>query len=117
MKKFIWTLKNRTLLYEILVERFGPFSTWNKTAYPEGKKEEFYELLTAFAKIVGANSADAVQQQIAWATTRQSTTNGHTLCLWQNKVVAYECGFISRKYIPKEALAEYPEQEHKDPAN
>ena len=110
----IWTFENRTLLYRTLVKRFGPYESWELKAYPKQDKEskkEYDKFCASFAVVVGANSDDAVKNQIAWAITTQDVTNGNTLCLWQNKVIAYETGFIPRNLIPCETLVRYDKSE------
>ena len=113
-KRIIWTATAHELLYEQLVEQFGPHSTWEHKHNPgHGKEKEYRKFLEAFAIVVGANSEHAVRVQIGWAfpivangTTRATGpgSDGKTpkKPIWpmQNMVAAYDAGFIDDSYIP-----------------
>ena len=102
--KEIWTGEARRLLYARVVELFGTYAKWEKSASPgRGLDRAFEKFCKDFAKVVGANSGDAVQHQIRFALPE--TANGS---YWEpslapnailNKAAAIEVGFIRRGQI------------------
>ena len=68
----IWTAAAHNLLYQELVKRFGKLPEWTTNNRPGRGLDLEYDLFCeSFAKIIGADSGDAVKQQIAFA--RQET--------------------------------------------
>ena len=100
----IWTGDVRRVLYRRLVENFGPLDSWEKTSSPGRNLDEaFDEFCKAFARVVGAKSAKAVQHQIRFAmpeTPRGSTWERHAQTAILNKAAALEAGFIEDKHLP-----------------
>jgi hypothetical protein len=100
----IWTGGARRLLYRRLVKLFGPYDQWKKTASPGGGKDtKFDEFCDGFAKVVGANSGDAVKHQIRFAlpeTQSGSTWESQAQNAILNKAAALEAGFIKDKHLP-----------------
>jgi hypothetical protein len=100
----IWTGDARRLLYGRLVKLFGPYDQWKKTSSPGGGKDtEFDEFCDGFAKVVGANSGDAVKHQVRFAlpeTQSGSTWGGQKQNAILNKAAALEAGFIRDKHLP-----------------
>ena len=90
-------------LYTALVNQFGPLSKWKTCKRPsddETINQRYKLLLDDFARKIGASPKAGPQCQINWAASKTIRPQ-YTLCGWENKVVAKECGFISGKLIPK----------------
>jgi len=108
----MWTLEAYLLLYTELVKQFGPYSEWKTSTCPFSDiidAEKYEKWVIAFATAVGANSGEAVKNQIAWAITKQDDINAlafATLFL-KNKTVAYECGFIGTGNMPSKISVGY----------
>lgn len=97
-----WTQELRTILYSRLVCEFGPYDSWGKVAYPDGKKDRFEEVLKElaayFTRLTGKRFEwTAVWQQMKWGTTRQGIIkNGGFAYLYiLNKAAALETEFLS----------------------
>jgi len=95
----IWTAAAHNLLYQELVKRFGKLPEWETNNRPGRGLDFEYDLFCeSFAKIVGADSGDAVRQQIAFA--RQETlpnvksSRSMVSNFVLNKAAAYHAGFI-----------------------
>lgn len=111
MVKRKWTKEIRLLLYQGLVDKFGPYYTWEKSSYPKDKKEEFDKFLEDFAVVVSILSDNqttsaAVYQQMAWALTSQEEVNYQSDQFILNMAAAYETGFIRSKDLPSVLLVE-----------
>lgn len=105
-----WTPERQRMLYRELTARYGPYREWYSRNCPfEGELGDYVNFLDSIRFIVGADSIRAVQNQIDWAITGQtSTTNkGHARCLFMNKVMAFEEGFIDTDFMPTMAELEY----------
>jgi hypothetical protein len=100
----IWTGEVRRVLYERLVQLFGPSDKWAKTGSPgRGLDADFDKFCEVFAQAVGAKSGDAVKHQIRFAmpeTERGSTWERHAQTAILNKAAALEAGFISDSQLP-----------------
>lgn len=108
----IWSGETYSSLYFQLVKKFGPLSGWRNSRCPSEAKREAYEaFLTSFAKVIGAKSARAVQQQIEWAVTRQETGASCSLnaLLFRNKTYALDAGFITHDLLPTYSHHNYRE--------
>ena len=111
MKKMkIWSAAVYALLYQELMLRFGPLWKWETQARPgHGLDKEFEAFCKSFAETVGAESAGAVEMQIAYArmTTvpkpSAKAANGRSAMLnfILNKAAAYHVGFIRRIDVPQ----------------
>lgn len=107
-----WTKETRILLYQNLVDRFGPFHTWLGSNYPsEDRKEEYVQFLNDFGKVVSILSGDettggGVAQQIAWATTTQAEVKLQADTFILNIAAAYETGFIRARDLPTKLIVE-----------
>jgi hypothetical protein len=95
----IWTAAAYNLLYQELTKKFGPLSDWATNNRPgRGLDIEYNQFCVHFAKVIGADSGDAVRQQIAFA--RQETlpgirsTRSVVSNFVLNKAAAYQAGFI-----------------------
>ena len=103
-KKKVWDEAARKLLFETLVARFGPLRAWQKKSTPgNGRDREYRAFLTAFAEVVGANSADAVAHQIAFARpiakrSRYVSSQAYTAIL--SMAAALNAGFIDFQDVP-----------------
>jgi hypothetical protein len=74
----IWTPTTTDMLFEQIVKRYGPYSDWEKSNYPgRGLDQDYEEFRTAFAKVCGANSKDAVGMAIMIAAKPKLTSNGN----------------------------------------
>lgn len=108
MKEKFWYYSVRKNLYDQLVKRFGPLSSW-EGSYPKDK-EGFKKFCESFAVIVGAKSGDAVEQQIRWATTTQENIGrDHMPTYFGNKVAAIDAEFITKLELPVQIICEYSE--------
>jgi hypothetical protein len=102
----IWTATVHRLLYARVVKLFGAYDKWEKKTSPgRGLDADYTAFCEAFAKVVGANSGEAVKHQIAFALP--STSNGstwsrdhHAQVAILNKAAALEEGFIANKHLP-----------------
>ena len=101
----IWTNAKHDCLYERVVEQFGPYDEWTDTTLPgRGLNEAFRQFCADFARITGANSADAVHMQLRYAmpeTAEGSTwdqARARTAIL--NKAAALRAGFIRSAHLP-----------------
>ncbi len=102
-----WTQELRRILYARLVMEFGPHETWLLKNYPKGQKERYGEVLKElaayFTQLTGDRfEASAVDQQVAWATTRQEsiTTESFAYQFIMNKSAALEMGFLTSSRLP-----------------
>ena len=103
-KKRIWTRATRQFLFEQLAERFGPASNWEETHKPgHGKDQAYNRFCEQFAKVIGANSGDAVKIQIRFgmptigeSTWKKGQAQTAILCL----AASFEAGFIKDKDLP-----------------
>lgn len=100
----IWTSTARDLLFQQLVDRFGPYSEWALDHSPgRGLEDEFENFLIVFAELIGASSPLAVEMQIAFATpvtNRAEWRQGHVQAAILNIAAALNAGFISNKELP-----------------
>jgi hypothetical protein len=101
----IWTGDVRRVLYQRLVELFGPLSQWQRTNTPGGKQDaEFDQFCEDFARVVGANSAEAVRMQIRYAMPETDSGSiweeGRARTAILNKAAALEAGFIENRHLP-----------------
>ncbi len=100
----IWTGDVRRVLYQRLVDRFGPYDQWTKKSSPGRELDSaFLDFCASFATAVGAKSGKAVQHQIRFAmpeTERGSSWGRHAQTAILNKAAALEAGFIEDKHLP-----------------
>jgi hypothetical protein len=97
-----WTFAMRLFLYETLFLRFGPYNNWYNSHTPiEGRRKDYEscleELSKYFSGVIGKPiTAEAVELQIAWATTTQGEVKqSHVLQFIHNKSSALLAGFIN----------------------
>jgi hypothetical protein len=86
---------------------FGRHNTWGLKNYPKDKKERYQDVLKELAQYFTFLSGDkfepsALDQQVAWATTRQEsiTTEGFAYQFLMNKAAAIEMGFLISSELP-----------------
>ena len=98
----MWSAAARELLYCELVRQFGPLDEWTTSNRPgRGLDKKFVAFCAAFAALVGAKSANAVQHQIAFAVmTTVPESRSLIANLMLNKAAAYHAGFISFGRFP-----------------
>lgn len=103
-----WTQELRRILYARLVMEFGAHASWELKNYPKGQKRRYefvlQELAKYFTELTGNQfEATAVDQQVAWATTKQEsiTTAGFAYQFMMNKSAALEMGFLSSAELPE----------------
>jgi hypothetical protein len=107
--KIIWTRAARDLLFETLVAKFGPHSTWEKATSPgKGQDAAFEDFCQQFADVVGASSGEAVKHQIAWGTPtpvggkeHNWSDPGRAANAIRNLAAALDAEFIRSKDLPK----------------
>lgn len=114
-KQIKWTQELRRILYARLVMEFGPHASWVLKNYPKGQRKRYdlvlEELARYFSELTGSKfEATAVDQQIAWATTKQeSITNaGFAYQFMMNKSAALEMGFLSSSELPEYIVTQSP---------
>ena len=105
----IWSATAYDLLYGELVRQFDPLWKWETQARPgRGLDEKFDAFCKAFAELVGAESARAVEMQIAYArmgtvpnaSAKAADGRSAMLNFILNKAAAYHAGFIRRTDVP-----------------
>jgi len=113
-KRFPWKKfpGARVLLYETLVEKFGPRKDWTTDSYPTNA-EEFEEFLKDFAEGLEKSTGEGcdikgIGLQIKHGSTIQkgyATKNGNAralICSWiKNRKVALQTGFIGIEDLPE----------------
>jgi hypothetical protein len=102
----IWTGSVRRVLFELIVKKFGPYSTWEKAVMPGRNLDDDYKnFCDLFAQVVGAKSGMAVQQQIRFAIQLANSGSATWKAQAQNaimcKAAALEMGFISSADLPE----------------
>ena len=119
----IWTFETRDMLYHRLTMQFGPRREWESSQRPgRGLDEAYTEFLDNFAKMSGANSADAVQQQINFTMPIngeiRQLKRGQVGTMVLNLSAALKAGFIEISGFPfcisvggRSAWEDKPEQE------
>jgi len=111
MDKRIWTFDKAVMLYRLLVLYFGPYKDWELTTYPKRDpkdREQYEKFCDDMARLFGAKSGEAIKNQVAWATTEQTSIEGGYIETWyRNSVAAKEAGFIGTELLPKTILCEY----------
>jgi hypothetical protein len=93
-------------LFELVVKKFGAYSTWEKSASPgRGKDRVFDDFCANFATLIGANSGDAVKHQIAFGSpiakggaSHWQPSHAYTAILCQ--AAALEAKFITSAELP-----------------
>jgi DNA-binding transcriptional regulator YdaS (Cro superfamily) len=104
--RMIWTGAAYRLLYQELVDKFGPYCDWEKKGSPGRNLDAgFKAFCSNFARIVGAKSGGAVGHQIRFAMPETSngttwTAMGQSRTAILNKAAALEMGFIRQKDLP-----------------
>jgi hypothetical protein len=100
----IWTPAAHELLYTELKKRFGPRWRWENHDHPgRGLDRQYDEFCEVVHKAVGANSAQAVQSQIAFTRPIPGKAHwdpAHTRQAIQNLTWALETGFIRASDLP-----------------
>lgn len=116
MKKArVWDHSVRVRMYELLIQEFGKYSrhTFRLTggtspslvlSDENAVYQRVYEKMLSEGSTldIPPSSADALKQQVAWATTTQDPNKinpGHLKVQRQNRLAAYEAGFMSWKDI------------------
>jgi hypothetical protein len=104
MPKQIWTGEIRRVLYQRLVQEFGPSWEWKRASSPGGDLDAKYETFCkVFAEAIGATSARAVEMQVRFALPESgdgSVWEGHAQTAILNKAAALEAGFIKDSQLP-----------------
>lgn len=86
---------------------FGPHESWGLKNYPIDQKDRYTEVLKEIAVyFTGLTNtkfeASAVDQQVAWATTRQESITNESFAYQfvMNKSAALEMGFLTSARLP-----------------
>jgi hypothetical protein len=102
-----WTKELRSLLYERLLQEFGPYTARDRKLYPPQQKAQYEVALRELANFVSSLSGEsftamAVKQQVRWGITHQSAikNQGHARQWIPNKVAALEEGFLGSADLP-----------------
>jgi hypothetical protein len=105
-----WTAAAYDLLYQELRNQFGPMEDWATSSRPGRNLDKRYErFCELFAELVGADSAGAVKQQIAYARmTSIPKDKSIMINLVLNKAAAYHARFIKYSEMPSEAAGTPP---------
>ena len=99
-KPRVWNQTKRKALYEALVEKFGPNSTWETKFRPGyGRDKEYLNFLSDAAGFLGANSGHAVETQISWALADRISQPRSLVWAVFNMVAAFDAGFIEEQNI------------------
>jgi hypothetical protein len=71
-----WTRTARDLLFESLVDRFGPHAAWEKATSPgRGMDRKYNEFCEAFAALVGAKSGKRLSSKFTLESPGRVETN------------------------------------------
>jgi hypothetical protein len=107
-----WTQELRKIVYARIAMEFGPHQSWGGTRAPKGKTKRFAQVLKELAEYLSRISGKpigpgAIDQQIAWAVTKQSQVQnaGHARQFIMNKAAAVEMGFLTGPELPDYMLA------------
>lgn len=102
-KKRIWTPAARQFLFEQLTEQFGPLSKWEASNKPgRGKDRAYDKFCEQFAKVVGANSGEAVKLQIRFGmpTVGESSWEEQAQTAIHCLAASFQAGFIKDRDLP-----------------
>lgn len=110
MPQEIWTSDVRRVLYARLKALFGPLDAWDGSNSPgRNLDKKFQSFCEAFAHVVGADTAKAVQMQVRFSMPETAAGSnwekGHVRTAILNKAAALEVGFITNKHLPKRLQA------------
>lgn len=112
------------IMYSRLVCEFGPYAEWGRSAYPEGRKDRFEdvmkELASYFCRQTGKSFEwSALHQQMKWGVTTQPRVKnaGFAYLYILNKAAALETGFISSAELSGFVHLERSEGEDSDTEN
>ena len=97
MNPKIWTKAAYELLYQQLMERFGPYSEWKSPSCPSEKQRDRLNFFCeSFASLIGAKSGDAVKLRIIYAVDGVGTEEDpHQFAVMtQSTCYALEAGFL-----------------------
>lgn len=112
-----WNHQRRLDFYKRLKNEFGPFSKWKSSSIPP--EPHTSKDLFAFLKKVGdlyqhldekspqewEDKSEALNNQLAWALTKQQSVPKDGIINWAGNVVAAkEAGFITNKHLPEVLL-------------
>jgi hypothetical protein len=106
-----WTQELRKVVYARITMEFGTYETWGGEQ-PKGQGTRYQEVLKELAAYISTLSGKtiehtAVDQQIAWAITKQKSIRaGHVRQFVMNKAAALEMGFLTGPELPHFMLAE-----------
>jgi hypothetical protein len=108
-----WTQELRKVVYARITMEFGPYQTWGGARTPKGQGGRYEEVLKELAAYLSTHSGktieySAIDQQIAWAVTKQETIQnaGYARQFIMNEAAALEMGFITGPELPDYMLAE-----------
>jgi hypothetical protein len=104
-----WTEATYRSLYEQILDRCGPYSTWHQTRRPGTAKLDaaFEDVKCAFAQRLNT-SVDAVEAQIAYVfpiQNKETLEQGRARLLILNIAAAFHAGFIENRHFPYEIVA------------
>jgi hypothetical protein len=97
----IWTGTAYDMLFETLVERFGPYSAWECETAPKTDNIDYYKFLEAFAETIGASNRKAVGLVVNHAIGKAVH---HEVFVFAS-AAAMHCGFITKDEFMMTALS------------
>jgi hypothetical protein len=108
-----WTQELRKIVYARITMEFGAYHTWGGGRQPKGQGSRYEKVLKELASYLSSLSGKtieftAVDQQIAWAVTKQEAIQnaGYARQFIMNKAAAIEMGFLTGPELPDYMLAE-----------
>lgn len=96
-----WSQEMRKKMYSRLAKEIAPHQNWDSKIRPIKKKEQYEQILSELAVEFSVN-ANAIQQQINFATSTQRALKdrSHIRSFILNKAAAIEVGFIATEELP-----------------
>jgi len=102
-RDIIWTASVRDSLYRMLMRKLGPLKEWGGNhRRPAGYTEACQEIAESLNSVYGLGlKGTAVQQQVAWVTSKQAYVkhDHHRGTQFRNVVAALDAGFIKCSYF------------------
>lgn len=106
-----WTQEKRKFMFETLLERAGPFSTWENGRPTKISREQYATLLGLLSNLFGGTGNEDLYGDVAmqirfgcpdWSSTKpKGLKGGHRTALFLNIAAALEVGFVVSTDFPK----------------
>lgn len=109
-----WTQNIRRIVYQRLLDEFGPCSEWHNRSNPTGNKQEYIAFLEQIANGLASINDDsctrgAVENQIMWGIQESQSVCLNTGAITNfvyNRAIALEVGLIESGDMPDYGLFE-----------